>query len=233
METKKIKPKSERGNKKMRKNKIVALALAVMTLMSMGTMAFADTIALEDVKEGNSRIELTAEGVQFKATLPMILPFHVDQTGKVTVAEDLYIHNQSAAPIDVIGAVVNLGDTGWVLHDYDLSEVDHYANLKTNTAAYGFKLNGAKADPETGVIDTTGAGRAEDATNEEAFAIIGSLGFNAEADLETNQNILPLVYNGKFAPQANALDAKAIGTVEFTLDFDTDGVIGVEPVVEP
>lgn len=191
----------------MKIRRIVALGLAIMTAMSMGTMAFAAPLVETANTVGDSPVVLTAEGVQFKATLPLAFPFTIDQEGVVTVSDNLVLHNQSAAPIIVTEGKVNLGTTGWTLNDYDLSEVEHYSNLKVNSPVYGFILNETKADAETGVMDV----------NSGTWAVIGSAGFDAEA---VEANTLPMIYNGKFAPQATAQEALTIGHVELTLDFD-------------
>lgn len=192
------------------KKLMVAMIMAVMVIGSAGASVYATDINVAGAM-GESPVELTAEGVQFKATVPLKFPFSIDAQGQVSVANDLYIHNMSAAPIKATAGVVNVGATGWLLNDYDLDNVTHYKNLKVNTKAYGFLLNGTKADEATGAMNVSGG----------TWGVIGSAGFDAVADTATNTNTLPLVYAGKFAPQSTAQTDLVIGTVELTLDFDT------------
>ena len=217
----------------MKMRKLAAIGLAVMML---GTTVVQATDVNEAGQVGNSQIELQAEGVQFKATVPIKFPFNLDATGAVTVADNLYIHNMSAAPIEVTKALVELGSTDWNLHDFTKDSIEYYANMRVNTTGYGFNLNGT---PAVATVDAEGNPLLDELSNpistseidvtntaEGTWAIIGSAGFDAVADEAGETNILKLNYEGKFAPQSAARENLIIGTVQFTLNFDDNGLVG-------
>ena len=185
----------------MKKTKILSGVLTLAMVAAMAVPTFAADITTDG---GNSSVpvELTAEAATFSVTVPTALPIDVAADGTVTVANDVYIVNNSHGAVKVTNMTI-AGADGWTIVDWD----------SANMAAE--KVGATKVAMTINTDKTTGA----DAIT---FTEANFPKMDGANDGDTDQMLI--TYDAKVPAQATELTDLTVANVVFTVGWDTEVV---------
>ncbi len=170
--------------------KFLATALSCAMLMSMGTVGFSAAETINQSGEtGSTKVTVDIASAKFKATVPTVLPIHVDSENVVTVATDARIANASSGPVEVKNARVE-GVNGWSIVPFSTN----FKKVPVNAKQYGMIINNSE-------VATTGN------------VAIG--GFDVIPGGET----IPVTYDANVAVQSDPIKDYNIGKVVFTVGW--------------
>lgn len=120
-------------NKALRK--IATAVMAAVMVMGMGVTAFADITSSGG--SGTAVMEISSVPAAFSVTVPTTLPVEMDAQGETTVADNVYIVNNSYGPVRVKSCTVTPGP-GWSLVTFgDKSTI---AGEKVNSCKAGIQI---------------------------------------------------------------------------------------------
>lgn len=147
--------------------------------------------------EYSTSADLTVEGLVFNLSVPTSLPISVDNAGGVTVATDSVITNNSGGMVYVSNVKLT-PENDWEIVEYNTD----FTKEKVNLSQFGITLNSDEVD------------------------IDGTLTLGSEwVALSANGGKLPIIYEVNVASQSSTI-SETISTVEFTLDWDSEGSSG-------
>ena len=128
----------------------------------------------------------------FKATVPMNLPVHVESNGTAITATNAKIKNESSFGRIEIKSITVAGIGDWVLTDY----ASNFSLMPVDSKLFGMSICGADADSATGLVDVSG------------LPILDKI------------EDINLVYNTKIAPQSAGLPSVAIANVVIVVGWN-------------
>ena len=141
----------------MKLKRIVAIATAASSIMSMNTVAFADT-------EGSTEVEIRTEATLVDVTVPSTLPIVFNEDGSNTVPDNYAIKNNSMSAIHLSGVTLDAQGSGWKVIPESMDPSKFIANTRqilflVNSKAVTPMLNepmetgSARFDPDEVVIE--------------------------------------------------------------------------------
>lgn len=189
----------------MKRNKILALILALTMALSLCCTAFADLTVVDgeeittDGGTGSVPVELEAEAARFSVTVPSVLPIDVDADGVVSVANNAKIVNESAGAVKVTNLTIT-GINGWETADFDTVNM---ATEKVGSKKVAMVVNNHKT---TGATWTTPFVESE-------FPVMAGMN-------DTDSDELVITYDAKVPAQATSLTDVAVASIVFTVGWD-------------
>ena len=141
----------------MKLKRIVAIATAAASIMSMNTVAFADT-------EGSTEVEIRTEATLVDVTVPSTLPIVFREDGSNTVPDNYTIQNNSMSAIHLTSVGLDAQGSGWKVIPESMDPTQFVANTRqilflVNSKAVAPMLNepmetgSARFDPDEVVIE--------------------------------------------------------------------------------
>ena len=175
--------------KKIKKIFSLLTIISVLVLRTSPSQANAET--------ATSDVHLTAEAIEYRVSVPSILPVTVDKKGVVTVATDAKIVNESAGAVQVKNVTVSPA-SGWTLRDYASYDI---ASTPVGSKTLAMKINNC-------------------GTTDGGFDFVES-NFNviSGADPNTTDDELLLNYDVKVAARKDNVTNVEIAVVTFTIGW--------------
>lgn len=193
----------------MRHRKLIALALAVCTVMALVIPAQAANgppgrrqNAKNEGKQITVPINLTAEAVVFDVSVPTSLPMHLGLDGVVTTPYGLDIINNSSGPIKTTKLEITAAN-GWSFEPYQTN----FSKLPTDSKKLALRL-------KNGNEDLLGTQTAQKLTFNPVVVVNGKNG-------KTNDNVVTLGIDAKVTPVSKAIiNGEKVASIIFVLSWD-------------
>lgn len=182
----------------MRKVLSTAMACAMMLALAVPTFAAGTSIDAPG-GTGTTPVVLTAEATTFNVTVPTNLPITVAADGKVSVAENAKITNNSFGAVKVTSMTIE-GQNTWATVDYDSTEM---TEQKVDSKLVAMQINNDKTTGSDTISFTPGNFPKLDGKN----------------DGDTDE--LKVTYNAKVPAQSERIESETVANVIFTVGWDT------------